>query len=140
MVATAEVLWSALLKIACWLQMDFPILPGSHRILNVHQNVPGVLKNVNNIIADLNVNIKAQVRTARKLRPQGPPCHVMQARLGRSMHNAGHLYGSAVAHPCISESARSGTEFPDIVYMTQAWAWQHHILVLHLKQELILWA
>ncbi|CAK0786633.1 hypothetical protein CVIRNUC_009847 [Coccomyxa viridis] len=42
-------------------QMDFPILPGSHRILNVHQNVPGVLKNVNNIIADLNVNIKAQV-------------------------------------------------------------------------------
>ena len=45
--------------------MDFPILPGSHRILNVHQNVPGVLKNVNNIIADLNVNIKAQVSTAR---------------------------------------------------------------------------
>ena len=45
-----------------WLQMDFPTLPGSHRILNVHQNVPGVLKNVNNIIADLNVNIKAQVR------------------------------------------------------------------------------
>ncbi|CAL5222020.1 g4310 [Coccomyxa viridis] len=42
-------------------QMDFPTLPGSHRILNVHQNVPGVLKNVNNIIADLNVNIKAQV-------------------------------------------------------------------------------
>ena len=45
------------------LQMDFPTLPGSHRILNVHQNVPGVLKNVNNIIADLNVNIKAQVCT-----------------------------------------------------------------------------
>lgn len=43
------------------MQMDFPTLPGSHRILNVHQNVPGVLKNVNNIIADLNVNIKAQV-------------------------------------------------------------------------------
>ena len=43
------------------LQMDFPTLPGSHRILNVHQNIPGVLKNVNNIIADLNVNIKAQV-------------------------------------------------------------------------------
>lgn len=41
--------------------MDFPTLPGSHRILNVHQNIPGVLKNVNNIIADLNVNIKAQV-------------------------------------------------------------------------------
>lgn len=50
-----------------WLQMDFPTLPGSHRILNVHQNVPGVLKNVNNIIADLNVNIKAQVRVCLNL-------------------------------------------------------------------------
>ncbi len=49
------------LKDALGMQMDFPTLPGSHRILNVHQNVPGVLKNVNNIIADLNVNIKAQV-------------------------------------------------------------------------------
>ena len=47
--------------------MDFPILPGSHRILNVHQNVPGVLKNVNNIIADLNVNIKVQVSSTQAM-------------------------------------------------------------------------
>ena len=51
------------------MQMDFPTLPGSHRILNVHQNVPGVLKNVNNIIADLNVNIKAQVSILMPVAP-----------------------------------------------------------------------
>ena len=74
--------------------MDFPILPGSHRILNVHQNVPGVLKNVNNIIADLNVNIKAQVGTARKLRP---PCHVLQACLGNACTaQAACMYSSIV--------------------------------------------
>ena len=76
--------------------MDFPILPGSHRILNVHQNVPGVLKNVNNIIADLNVNIKAQVHTACMFRPQGPPCHVSER-----MHSMGCLYWSATELACI---------------------------------------
>ena len=43
-------------------QMDFPQAPGSHRILNVHQNVPGVLRDINAIISNLNANIKAQVR------------------------------------------------------------------------------
>ena len=42
--------------------MDFPPDASSHRILNVHQNVPGVLRDINRIISDLNVNIKAQVR------------------------------------------------------------------------------
>ncbi len=42
-------------------QMDFPPDAASHRILNVHQNVPGVLRDINRIISDLNVNIKAQV-------------------------------------------------------------------------------
>jgi hypothetical protein len=42
-------------------QLDFPQDCKSHRILNVHQNVPGVLRNVNSIISDLDVNIKAQV-------------------------------------------------------------------------------
>ena len=41
--------------------MDFPQAPGSHRLLNVHQNVPGVLRDINAIISDLNANIKAQV-------------------------------------------------------------------------------
>ena len=32
----------------------------SHRILNIHRNVPGVLKEINRIISDLGVNIQAQ--------------------------------------------------------------------------------
>ncbi len=33
----------------------------THRILNVHKNVPGVLRDVNKILADTNANIEAQV-------------------------------------------------------------------------------
>jgi D-3-phosphoglycerate dehydrogenase len=32
----------------------------SHRILNIHKNIPGVLKEINRIISDLGVNIHAQ--------------------------------------------------------------------------------
>jgi D-3-phosphoglycerate dehydrogenase len=32
----------------------------SHRILNIHKNVPGVLKEINRIVSDLGVNIRAQ--------------------------------------------------------------------------------
>jgi len=34
---------------------------GSHRILNVHRNVPGVLRDINKIVSDLNANIQGQV-------------------------------------------------------------------------------
>ena len=42
-------------------QVEQPSLPGAHRILNVHRNVPGVLRDINRIIADLNANIERQV-------------------------------------------------------------------------------
>ena len=32
----------------------------SHRILNIHRNVPGVLSEINRIVADLGANIQAQ--------------------------------------------------------------------------------
>jgi D-3-phosphoglycerate dehydrogenase len=32
----------------------------AHRILNVHKNVPGVLKEINSIISDLGANIEGQ--------------------------------------------------------------------------------
>ncbi|HEY2511886.1 MAG TPA: phosphoglycerate dehydrogenase, partial [Polyangiaceae bacterium] len=35
--------------------------PGSHRILNTHRNVPGVLRDINRIVSDLHANIRAQV-------------------------------------------------------------------------------
>ena len=38
-----------------------PIAKGAHRILNVHRNVPGVLRDINKIVSDLNANIRAQM-------------------------------------------------------------------------------
>ncbi len=45
--------------------VNFPTLemapaPGTHRLLNVHRNVPGVLRDINRIVSDLNANIHAQ--------------------------------------------------------------------------------
>ncbi len=42
-------------------QVELPPTPGTHRILNVHRNVPGVLRDVNKIVSDLNANIHAQM-------------------------------------------------------------------------------
>lgn len=40
---------------------ELPASVGKHRILNVHRNVPGVLRDVNKIVSDLDANIHAQV-------------------------------------------------------------------------------
>ena len=37
-----------------------PLFKGSHRLLHIHQNVPGVLAKLNNIFARYNVNITGQ--------------------------------------------------------------------------------
>ena len=42
-------------------RIEAPVVPNSHRILNVHRNVPGVLKDINKIVSDLNANIRGQV-------------------------------------------------------------------------------
>jgi D-3-phosphoglycerate dehydrogenase len=42
-------------------QVDVPPTPGKHRILNVHKNVPGVLRDINHIVSDKGANIAAQV-------------------------------------------------------------------------------
>jgi D-3-phosphoglycerate dehydrogenase len=42
-------------------QVELPITRGTHRILNVHRNVPGVLRDINKIVSDLNANIRAQL-------------------------------------------------------------------------------
>ena len=41
-------------------QVNPPSMPDTHRILNIHQNVPGVLAAVNNIVSELGANIEAQ--------------------------------------------------------------------------------
>ncbi len=42
-------------------QVELPPFKGAHRILNVHHNVPGVLRDVNRIVSDLNANIDSQL-------------------------------------------------------------------------------
>jgi D-3-phosphoglycerate dehydrogenase len=41
--------------------IEVPMAKGAHRILNVHKNVPGVLRDINKIVSDNNANIRAQV-------------------------------------------------------------------------------
>lgn len=41
--------------------VEVPAVRGAHRILNVHRNVPGVLRDINRIVSDLNANIQTQV-------------------------------------------------------------------------------
>jgi D-3-phosphoglycerate dehydrogenase len=40
--------------------VDLPPTKGSHRILNVHKNVPGVLREINRIVSELGANVRAQ--------------------------------------------------------------------------------
>lgn len=42
-------------------QVDLPPTQGAHRILHVHRNVPGVLRDVNRVVAGLDANIRAQI-------------------------------------------------------------------------------
>ncbi|HEX3758383.1 MAG TPA: phosphoglycerate dehydrogenase [Kofleriaceae bacterium] len=42
-------------------QVELPLDKDAHRILNVHKNVPGVLRDINRIVSDCNANIRAQV-------------------------------------------------------------------------------
>jgi len=42
-------------------QIELPITRGAHRILNIHKNVPGVLRDINKIVSDCNANIRAQL-------------------------------------------------------------------------------
>ncbi len=42
-------------------QVELPVTRGAHRILNIHRNVPGVLRDINKIVSDLNANIRAQL-------------------------------------------------------------------------------
>ena len=41
-------------------QVELPVSPGTHRILNVHKNVPGVLRDINKIVSDLGANVERQ--------------------------------------------------------------------------------
>ena len=40
--------------------MNLPAIPETHRILNIHRNVPGALAEVNKIVSEVGANIEAQ--------------------------------------------------------------------------------
>jgi D-3-phosphoglycerate dehydrogenase len=42
-------------------QVEMPPTKGTHRVLNVHRNVPGVLRDINAIVSELGANIASQV-------------------------------------------------------------------------------
>jgi D-3-phosphoglycerate dehydrogenase / 2-oxoglutarate reductase len=42
-------------------RLDMPLSVNSHRVLNVHKNVPGVLRDINKIISECGANVAAQV-------------------------------------------------------------------------------
>jgi D-3-phosphoglycerate dehydrogenase / 2-oxoglutarate reductase len=41
--------------------VELPVAKDTHRILNVHKNVPGVLRDINKIVSDMDANIRAQL-------------------------------------------------------------------------------
>jgi len=41
--------------------IDTALTSGKHRILNVHKNVPGVLRDINRLVSDMGANIAAQI-------------------------------------------------------------------------------
>lgn len=41
-------------------EVALPAHPGKHRLLHIHQNVPGVLSQINQIFSDNRINIAAQ--------------------------------------------------------------------------------
>ncbi|KAM9968493.1 hypothetical protein ACTFIW_002934 [Dictyostelium discoideum] len=45
-------------------EIALPVSPSTHRILNIHNNKPGVLRDINNILSEFNVS--AQVLSTRK--------------------------------------------------------------------------
>jgi D-3-phosphoglycerate dehydrogenase len=46
-------------------QVDLPLLQDSHRVLNIHKDVPGVLGSINGLVAAMGVNIKSQYLNTR---------------------------------------------------------------------------
>jgi D-3-phosphoglycerate dehydrogenase / 2-oxoglutarate reductase len=41
-------------------ELQLPLLKGSHRLLHIHTNVPGILAKINNIFANYHINIQGQ--------------------------------------------------------------------------------
>ncbi|HLJ99278.1 MAG TPA: ACT domain-containing protein, partial [Streptosporangiaceae bacterium] len=43
-----------------------PVVPGTHRLVHIHRNVPGVLAAINRVLADHGVNVEGQLLRTRE--------------------------------------------------------------------------
>ena len=41
--------------------VTLPVMSGAHRLVHLHQNVPGVLASINRVLADHGVNVEGQL-------------------------------------------------------------------------------
>jgi D-3-phosphoglycerate dehydrogenase len=46
-------------------EVELPLVQNGHRVLNVHRNVPGVLRDINRIVADMGCNVESQYLNTR---------------------------------------------------------------------------
>lgn len=46
-------------------EVELPLIEDSHRVLNIHKDVPGVLSRINGLVADMGVNINRQFLNTR---------------------------------------------------------------------------
>jgi len=46
-------------------QVALPAVPGTHRLVHLHKNVPGVLASINRVLADHGVNVEGQLLRTR---------------------------------------------------------------------------
>jgi D-3-phosphoglycerate dehydrogenase / 2-oxoglutarate reductase len=47
-------------------EVDLPRMPGTHRILHIHKNVPGVLAKINSVFARRSINVESQILQTRE--------------------------------------------------------------------------
>src|SRR5690606_40033832 len=47
-------------------EVALPAQKGTHRILHVHRNVPGVMSQINQVFADNHINVAAQYRSEER--------------------------------------------------------------------------
>ena len=40
--------------------MSLPVVLESHRILHIHRNIPGIINEINKVLADKNINVDGQ--------------------------------------------------------------------------------
>ena len=78
-----------------------PVANGTHRLVHLHHNVPGVLASIDRVLAEHGVNVEGQLLRTRDeygyvLTDIGP--RIQQGRSGRTPRHARHHPAAHCAH------------------------------------------